>query len=285
MNCDTSRQLLLEFDWDEAGRRRVEAALAHLEECASCRSAMSDYDLVRASLRSRDVEAKPPGGWAAFENRLAKAAAPPRPRSRLMPAALAASLLIAFTGWAMYLQVGGVSSKPTSGTQRGGGLAVLSAEEVGEQVQVFDQVASLFDHRLGWVLIGGQASDMGLDADRTNGSGQLLVLRLAASRGRDLCSKADLVIVPGQSASLTVPSAKGPTLRYQIATSKSDPTRLQVWVEAEQPEGAGAVQASLATDLNLEAGRVTSLGQMVTPGGRYDVNVTLAKANPVRRQA
>src|SRR3954454_10252390 len=44
MTCDAVRQLLLNLDLDAPARRRLAAALAHLEGCKQCTLAFHDFD-------------------------------------------------------------------------------------------------------------------------------------------------------------------------------------------------------------------------------------------------
>jgi hypothetical protein len=48
--------------------------------------------------------------------------------------------------------------------------------------------------------------------------------------------------------------------------------RAQIGADGQEPE------AALATDVALVPGRVVSAGQLVTPGGNYDLRVSLASA-------
>jgi predicted anti-sigma-YlaC factor YlaD len=47
MNCDSVRDELLQYDWDDVDRQRLVEALNHLARCDDCRSAMADFDRLR----------------------------------------------------------------------------------------------------------------------------------------------------------------------------------------------------------------------------------------------
>ena len=87
MPCTNIRETLIDFGWDATARQRVRAVLQHLDTCAECQAAMSDFDAITAALREvgqvSEIDAAeviPPDGWEAFERRMQAAisGAPPR---------------------------------------------------------------------------------------------------------------------------------------------------------------------------------------------------------------
>lgn len=189
------------------------------------------------------------------------------------PWLVAACLLLAVVGWGMYLWGGATpSSIPIPGDQ-GIKLAGLTPQEVADRVQVFDQVWNVFDGRAEWVLIADKASDLGIGSGRTGESGELLLLRLSVSRDGTLFSTADLVVVPGETAQVDVPSPGQQQLRYEVVTSASEPGHLRFSVELQRTNGQAGTVAGLAGELYVRLGQVASAGEMVAASGRYEVSV------------
>jgi len=70
------------------------------------------------------------------------------------------------------------------------------------------------------MLVSDEASDCGFGATRRGrGAAKVLLLRLRVTRGSAVLSNADLLVIPGQSANLTVPLKGGHSLHYRIGTS------------------------------------------------------------------
>jgi hypothetical protein len=137
MTCDDIRQLLLSLELDEESRRQVFEALAHLESCEPCRTALRDFDKLAALLHTGKHldESLPPvvgaeadetpsaadlspmlpdrsgvsptGGWEAFESKLLAAARGGRQRPLLMRInrwlpALGGLAAIVLVGWGAF---------------------------------------------------------------------------------------------------------------------------------------------------------------------------------------
>lgn len=274
MNCEDVRRALLEQDWDESDRQRFRDALQHADDCESCQTALADFDRLRTAVRPTEFESEPQGGWEAFDDRLTSRVLGGRRRWPVMPIALAASVVLGVAGWGLHFRD---RSEPgrAIGIENGNGMIVraLTPAEIEERMQVFGQVSDVFDQRAGWVLIGDQASDLGLRETPAPSISELLLLRLNVFRERALVSTADLVIVPGQVAELTVPSSSGPQVRYRVATGESRLNHVQFHVELAKPEQPQAAMASLTSDLSLVPGEVVSAGEMLTASGRYRVKI------------
>jgi hypothetical protein len=277
MECDSARRVLLEHDLGQAQRVSVRAALEHLDACDACGDAVEDYDRIRESLRSPDTGIEPEGGWPAFEQRLSQQVVMRSRTVRLMPAALAACITMAVTGWGLYLWNG--HHAQMSGNvvpARLLNLANPSEQEIVDRMQVFDQVSQVFDHRAGWVLIADHGSDVGVGNPPATNSSALLLVRISISRDGALFSNADLVVVPGQTARTTASEVNGMRLRYEVTTSDTDPTHLRVLAEIQQiGESSPKRVGSLGSDLRVRLGQIVSIGQVVTGAGTYDVNVGL----------
>ena len=95
-----------------------------------------------------------------------------------------------------------------------------------------------------------------------------------------MVSNADLVIVPGTAATVTVPTKQGNPVRYHVVTFADHPTRLAVRVEMPQQGTPGAPEATavLGTSLELQPFRETAAGRLVTRSGAYDLMVAAAPA-------
>jgi len=110
----------------------------------------------------------------------------------------------------------------------------------------------------------------------------VLLLRLTVTHGGQLASDADLLVIPGQTANLTVPMQGGQSLKYRIGTSADEPTRLTVWLEVSTPHGGEALGA-LSTNLDMDPGQKVTAGQLATTAGEYELKIALPE--PLCRRA
>ena len=162
----------------------------------------------------------------------------------------------------------------------------ISRSDIAQQMRVFAEVNQVFEGRTRWLLLTGGAADVSLDdaaarpimAGDPKGKERIVLLSLNLLRYGQLESTADLIIVAGKTAKIRLPMKNGTSLRYSVATSGLNPSQLGLRVELRSGGGAEA-QASLATDLQLQPDRGTSAGQLIVPGGRYDVKVLYASAS------
>ncbi len=299
MSCDEVRQVLLDDaanDGDGGGRSRPDVA-AHLQQCTACRAAEDDYARIRDLLQptAHERAAEPLGGWDAFEARLPTTSRPNPARgegrrigTRLgIGMGLAASLLLGIAGF----EVGRWYATPPAQLASGNDSTVESqtrstlppharfaAADVTRHMRAFEEVSQVFDGRASWVMLSDDATDMGLAPQPLDGQRpHLLLLRLTMLRENQIVSETDLAIVAGQSANLTVPIPHGRTLRYQIDTTRDQPTRLNLWVEVQTPAGGQAL-AALATEMRAEPGRKVSAGRLTTAGGVFELQVDFAQA-------
>ena len=294
MLCDEARELLLNFEWDEEERARVERALGHIESCGRCRSVFHDYDDIRRVLRPSGVEAEPAGGWTAFEERLVRRPVARRRRWFRLTYVAASVLLAGMIGIVVGRvsapsqqvgQPGPIVSRPANGAAETPDRKLLaySREEIEARTKAFESVSEVFDRQAGWILISDKGSDVGLSASPGAGSKNVLVLRLVLSDGKRVASQADLVIVPGETANATIPFEKGQQLRYCIGTSKGNSSKVTVWVEVQKAPGGGEWQAALAAELPVGGGEVMPAGRIVTSGGRYDLDVAISQVGGPER--
>jgi hypothetical protein len=276
MDRENAKQTLLDYGWDAAERHHIAEALHFAEQDAACQQALGAYDRVRAALRPDGDAAEPVGGCEAFAARIAQTARPRRLRAWLRVSATAAGILLGAVGGYTWRTAATARAVESGAEPRV--APAFAAHEVRDSVAVFKQVAEVFDQRASWVLVGDQASDVGLGRDPAQPEDRLLVLRLVLSKGSEVVSSADLVTVPDGGADVTVPMGGGLRLRYHIATGGQPQTRLSIWAELERTADAGRALASVATELPLQPGQVLRAGEMVTATGRYALNVAVAQA-------
>lgn len=280
MKCDQIRQELLRYDWDQTERQQMAECLAHLNICEECKQAFIDYDYIRSEMRGSESEKEPVGGWSALEERLTSHITTSPSRQIFIPGMLAASIVIAVIGWGLFL-----NTKQEVGPSFVDKYVFkgLTSQEIKDQVEVFDQVSETFEGRTGWVVLANNNSDLGLTAKPVEPVKQLLLLRLNVLCDGVVKSKADFMIVPGQTARLNMPVNHGTQINYQIATSQ-DTKRLQLWVEVVREGGDRETLAALATDIQPETGQVIDVGEMVTAAGRYGVRLACYQANIPRQR-
>lgn len=310
MHCDEVRIILLDYGWNADERRRATLLLRHLEGCDACRAAVADYDVLRAALHSAGAgaaadAAEPSRGWHAFLERMVPARADHGLRLRPRPSggravALAACVVFSLVAF----QLGRKSAPPpvalvpalpapsTSSTNTGGGdarraedtfLASLSPStaDAARQATAFDQLSDIFDRKASWLMTSsGGASDVGLAPDAVPAGHRLLMVRLTLLHGGAVASNADVVIVPGQSADLSLPMADGRSLKYHVGTSAGEPTELTLWLEVQAARGAGGREtlAALATNLRVRPGERVAAGELATTSGKYELKVGFTQA-------
>jgi hypothetical protein len=149
--------------------------------------------------------------------------------------------------------------------------------QLNHEVSAFDQVSKVFDGRASWMLVSDEASDVGVAPQVVSAAHQVLLLRLTLTLGGRIASEADLLVVPGQSANLTVPLAGENSLHYRIGTSADEPTHLSVVLEVNTPQG-GQPLAGLSTNLRVEPGQNVTAGQLSTSDGEYELRIGFARA-------
>jgi hypothetical protein len=318
MNPERAKQLILDYGWDATERRRVAAALRLAEHDADCAAAVQDYDQIRAALRDDETVARaalggpgderdrklgapkaeaveaveaieaegdqgqaepldePADGWVAYEARLLGAVRR-RPRwSWRQAGAIAATLILGvLLGWKVLPRPAAPGLPPIVSPTAG---LAFSPAEIKSRVSTFWQIADVFEHRTSWVVVTKGASDLGLAADPKAAAGDLMLLRLALLRGDAVLSQADVVIVPGQAAELTLPLGDGENVRYLLATSEEDPARLSLYAELRGGRHPDQALGAVGSDLRIRPGEVCAAGQVLTTQGEYAVAVASARA-------
>lgn len=160
-------------------------------------------------------------------------------------------------------------------------LASFLPQHPEEQVGVFEHVAQVFDGHASWVALSADDSQLGVAPHTVGTQPHLLLLRLTVTQSRfsHVVSQTDLAIVPGQSASLTLPFQGGRTLHYRIAVSGEDQPRLTLWAQLEA-QGGERTLAAMSTQLNLQPGQVSFPGQLLADGAGYQLSVGFREASP-----
>ena len=171
-------------------------------------------------------------GGDTFERRLSHT--PGRRNGWIVSGLMAASILLAFLGGRFWDRPGDSPVKTIANLQD-----QFSRKDISEQVAVFHQVSEVFDGKASWIVQAKGTTDVGVVSGAMPAPRELLLLRLAMSRSGRTVSKSDLVIVPGQSAKLSVPFENGQNLNYRISTTNSEPTGLRIWAELERPGQVG----------------------------------------------
>lgn len=287
MSCQSVQQSVLEFGWDAAARGRAAEILDHIRSCPVCQERLKLYDRITDALFTPEaVGAEPPGGWVAFQRRLSDATpvASRRITLRLRPVgAIAASIGIVVAAFMLGQTASRPDLKPialmpssrTSPDER----PTFAPRQISEDVEAFNQVSQVFDGRASWMLVANGASDVGVENQPVlAGAGDVLLLRLTTTRAGKVASDADLLVVPGQTANLTVPlNSGGHSLHYRIGTSSGEPTRLAVWLDINTKQG-GQPLAALATNLDVEPGQTVTAGQLATSAGEYEFTIEFVRA-------
>ena len=277
MTKEEIKQALLDYGWDAAERRRIAEILRAVETDEECDRAARDYDLLRSALARPEIEDMPPTGWDEFEDRLTETALSQRSISWWKYTAIAAGLLLALVLYrdARQMDQSG-TTRPTGAALAGMGFTV---GEISDNAGAFAQVAEVFDRRASWLLLSDEASDVGLVADPQAPASRVLMFRFTVTHGGKTISNADLIIVPGQTADVTVPCSSERQIRYQVATTGESPTRVSLWVELQRDGRAGETLASVATDLAVHPGETLSAGQMATSSGEYSVHLSFSETH------
>ena len=259
-------------------------SVTHVDHCAACRDAMTDYDRMRAVLQD-GCAAVPRVGWDAYSRRLQSglaAAARPRPflwRWIRPITAVAAGLMFLVGGFLL----GSLRERQIAQGSKGFETTVAASftkADVARQVRAFGEIDQVFEGHTRWLLLTGGGADVALDDTASSpgagGKKGIVLLRLELSRDGNVLSTADLVIVAGKTAEVHLPLSDGTSLRYRLATSAADPSRLGLRAEISS-SGMSEAQASLATNLQLVPDRGTTAGPLVAPSGRYDLEVLFAR--------
>jgi hypothetical protein len=278
MNEQDFQLEILNGDWTQARLARAEWVLSHLAKSHTARERLREYDAVRQSLRGEDHDIEPAGGWEAFEERCNQSIGRWRPvfagRRTL---ALAATVLLAVSaGWFGRSLFASLSIS-TSGNMVASSQQWAPQDVLG-QVRVFDEVASVFDQRAGWVAVSAGSSEVGLASHPIRSDAELMLIRLSILRDGMRASQTDLVMVPGQAASLRTPLPGNCVLHYQLRVSEEKPSTLDVQISLMDVSQGDEPTAMLTTTLPMNGHNVRSAGQLTTAAGTFSVNIGYVRA-------
>lgn len=278
---------VLDRGWSQVDLRRAARIVERFESSPATLDALRDYDRLRDVFADGQVQAaaaSPPEGWQAFQRRATASQRSVRARLRRYRwwlAAAAACLAIAavvpfkFVGGHgdrddLALQPASMVEPQAPEMRRPPSPAQLSA-------QLFGEISTLFDGRTSWVAVTDDDSQMGLGAEPTAGQSQLLLLRLTVMHDGRIAAQTDMAILPGQSASLTVPFAGDRKLTYSIDTTADAPMTLSLWAQLEDEPGDDRTLAALMSQLGgvAETGRVE--GQLVSTHRGYAFTIDFSQ--------
>jgi hypothetical protein len=276
MSCGEVREFLLQTDWSSDERRRATSFLQHLAQCQECQKAFKDFDEIRLTLSPAEAP-EPEDGWETMQLRVADAIRPPQHNWFRPMLAIAALALLAFGLFEAGRQTGNqshagfvINKNKSAATE-----PFISPTEVTHNVRAFREVLQAYDGHAGWMMMSHNSADVGMISDPVASTKKLLVLRLELWQAERSISSADLLVLAGQSAELTLPMPSGQSLHYRIGTSTDEPVRLSLWLELKTTHG-GEPLAALSTDLRLETGQKLAAGKLTTSAGEYELKIDFA---------
>lgn len=263
--CLQIQQELLELDWDAQERQKAARVLKHLDECEKCRAAAADYDTICQTMLPdhADVPTLDPDAAERIRQSIEDA---PKSRFRIGPwvwrIAAAACLLITLT--VVFSQM---LKAPDHHASVAGSRGPSDAE-VSQGIQVFKNVAALFDNRTSWVALSEKSSDIGLADTPVPESSKPVVVYLNLQRQQTAISELTLAIVPGQTARMEIPTASGQLIRYTLHVASTNPHQLTIGVDVSN-------EAMLRTTVKLNFGRQVQAARIQTTQDSYDLVVGL----------
>ena len=298
MICDESRRLVLDLALNQARAPERPKPWAHVLACDSCRAAVEDFDAISEVLIAEVEPELPRDNWV--DRAVAGLPLPRFGKARpawLAQLAAAASLVLAVAGGAYWVGRSTGHVDVAIAVRPLPMVKPIAPTELANRLLAFQQVSKAFDNRAGWLLVSDTSSDVGLDPAPSTDEGMLLI-RLTVTRrnqsaseahdagSRAVVSSANLVILPGRTARVSLPFTQGRVLSYEIAVDTGEPTRLALFAELrpvtaviggqETPEREPL--AALATTLDLRPGAASPAGSFVTGTEGYEMSVGFSKA-------
>jgi hypothetical protein len=301
--CESTRQLVLDHALSTSDLARLNQALAHLQSCGECRAAIADFDQLRELIGVDPIGVDRIGvdpiiagesSQSDWVHRSIKAMPSQTRRNHFwiplsIGLAACAALCFAFVGYRFGLQ----PATPAIASQTSTEFTPISPADVSNRARAFTQVNKAFDNRAGWMLVSNSDSDVGLDAEPSTASGMIL-LRLTVTRhmatatanqSQEIVSSADLAILPGRTAQVSLPFTQDRVLRYEIEVGSGNPTHLGLTAELLPRAGRSAHPemskplAAISTSLDLRSGGSAPAGSFVTGAAGYDITVGFATAD------
>ena len=285
--CDDSREALLDLSLTAEQRERVASALAHIAVCQDCQAAIADFDQISEAIGRADI-CMPENDWVNHAIQAGRIPGNHRHRRRAVAFLTAACLALVF------VTVGYLFGRRDTPAE----IAILpppapdslpiNSSDLADRVSVFEHVNQAFDNRAGWVLVSDNASDVGLDPGPSTDRGMLL-LRLTVTRKdprnankKSIVSSADLAILPGRTAKLSMPFPQHRLLSYEISVGTGNPTALGLIAQLLPTRPASAAVkpiAALSTTLDLRPGEASPAGSFVTGSDGYELTIGFSKAD------
>ncbi len=290
--CDQSRRMVLDLSLSARACADLAMALAHIEDCEKCQDAVNEFDQIGQMLAPTSNEADSTN-WV--DRAVAKLPPPHRPVMRwaaFWQMAMAASFALTLAMGGYWL---GHQNQTTTATSSPPSVDnPIAQAELSNRAQAFEQVNRAFDNRAGWLLVSDSGSDVGLDAEPSTETGMLLI-RLTVKRRNNpadatangsIVSSADLAILPGRTARLSLPFPQGRVLSYEISVGTGEPTRLDLLAELLPAGGSGRSTgtiarkplAALSATVDMHPGGASPAGSFVTGTAGYEVSIGFAKA-------
>lgn len=292
MSCKECQESLVRDDWTASMLREAAELQAHIEQCADCRQALADYDRLR-DLFTEQADVTPSGGWRLFEDHLSRRLAtlaeckPSRRHGWSMAVALAVSLVVGLAGWSLYLlrcktPAGPAVAVDTRATESSCDLRRLGADDIANRVALFRQVAEVIDGRIGWVALTPNDTELGVSREPITRQHKVLLLRLMLDHNRQPASSTDLVMLSGESATVTVPLGGTRSVRYHVTAAGNGTNHVSLSAEVCDDARRDRPDAILATHLAPVDGEVIRAGTLRTSEGDYRLAMAFANRNDAR---
>jgi len=281
MVCEEIRQFLLEVDWDASRREQALESLKHLEQCETCRAAMHEFDELRLVLAPAALP-EPRDGWESMQRRLVKTIPPARNVWIRPVMAMAATVVLVVLGFKAGQRESTGPARTLATTDKPRvepPEPAIATPELSHTLKAFRTVSPVYDGYAGWMVVSRGTSEIGILPNPVSSAARMLALRLDLWQNDRSISNADLVVVDGQSADLTLPLKGGRLLHYRVGTSMDDPTRLTIGIEVKN-QGGGEPVAAMATALKIQPGHKQTVGKLATTNGDYELKIDFAGAAP-----
>lgn len=292
MDQKAFEQRVLDQDLTEQDLRRDPACAQEVASDPAKQNALEQMDAIRQALGHGDQDddlPEPPGGWPAFEDRLARAAAsrcgglggggsgPRLIMAWLGWVAAAAAIAVAALSWSHRLDDGVLPARSLTAAAAVPVAMLPTPSELHDRLRMFREINRDFDHRTHWVAMADDHADLGL-GQALEDPGRLIVMRLTLQTPEmsEPLSQVDLIIIAGQQAVVTVPLDSGMSATYRIDTMSAGADRrpaIAVWAELHGRGEHREIYAALAARLVHDAGRVQTVGQMVNKGRHYVLGI------------
>ncbi len=278
-SCENNREIILDLDTDAQRRQQIRQALQHLDECEYCAAALKDFDRMRAVM-AQSAPGVPDGGWEAMAERLTARPPPIRSRSHFHLMRIAAVVLVAMTGFL----IGGWFTNRTLRQHALTETIQVAADsspfaypmsDRTLQATAFDRMSEVYDHRAEWMMLGDHVSDVGISDTAIAPQQTLILMRLTLLQLGRIVSRADVAILPGQSARLSFGGQRDIQLEYHISTSSDHPIRLAIWTSVA--DATGQSYGALATTYDPPSPNI-GLRPLVTTIGSFQLKVSLGSA-------